>query len=76
MVLRHFVFVLITLTAIEFANADNFLILGDWGGVPIRPYTTEVEEYTAKQMATEAKEKNSKFVVALGKRFTEHFHVE
>lgn len=61
--------VVVVLVTIELTNADNFLVLGDWGGIPIRPYKTEVEECTAKQMATEAKTKESKFVVALGENF-------
>lgn len=50
-------------------RADNFLVLGDWGGLPTVPYTTLVEESTAKQMARTAEEKESKYVIALGDNF-------
>jgi len=57
----------LVLVNIAVANAGNFLVLGDWGGIPVRPYTTTVEESTAKQMSKTAEEKESQFVVALGK---------
>ena len=60
-------FTFFVLANIKAISAGNFLILGDWGGIPINPYRTEVEEYTANQMAMVASEKKSKFVVALGK---------
>ena len=63
-----FLWMLVVMTTFELTNASNFLVLGDWGGVPIRPYTTDIEECTAKQMATEAKAKDSQFVVALSKK--------
>ncbi|XP_066912316.1 tartrate-resistant acid phosphatase type 5-like [Clytia hemisphaerica] len=62
-------FILLICTFIELTNAGNFLILGDWGGIPIRPYTTDIEESTANQMSVTATQKNSKFVIALGDNF-------
>lgn len=47
----------------------NFLVLGDWGGLPLYPYTTEIEEKTSKQMADVAARVNARFVVALGDNF-------
>ena len=48
-------------------NGLNFLVLGDWGGAEVRPYTTDIEEHIAKQMAITAQHTDAKFVVALGK---------
>ena len=45
----------------------NFMVLGDWGGLPTIPYTTDVETSVAKMMAKTAEEMNAQFVVALGK---------
>ena len=55
-------FIILVCTIIGVTNAGNFLILGDWGGIPIRPYTTDIEESTANQMSVTATQKNSKFV--------------
>ena len=62
-------FIILVCTIIGVTNAGNFLILGDWGGIPIRPYTTDIEESTANQMSVTATQKNSKFVIALGTLF-------
>ena len=54
----------------EESEADtglNFLVLGDWGGLPFTPYRTIVEKAVSKAMGTVAENVNAKFVVALGK---------
>lgn len=45
----------------------DFLVLGDWGGLPDQPFTTDIEEHTAKQMSITAHNTSASFVVALGK---------
>ena len=47
----------------------NFLVLGDWGGKPESPYTTDAEREVAEQMGTTAAEVGSLFTMALGDNF-------
>ena len=47
----------------------NFLVLGDWGGLPLSPYRTNIEKSVASGMNVVAKERNTKFQVALGDNF-------
>ena len=65
---------LITLQAVVLArSADddklNFIVLGDWGGQPDPPYTTEAETSIAKVMGDVASSENSQFTLALGDNF-------
>ena len=47
----------------------NFLVLGDWGGQPDPPYTTEAETSIAAVMGSVAARENSQFTLALGDNF-------
>jgi tartrate-resistant acid phosphatase type 5 len=47
----------------------NFLVLGDWGGQPDPPYTTEAETSIAAVMGNVAASEKSKFTLALGDNF-------
>lgn len=47
----------------------NFLVLGDWGGLPTSPYRTYIEKYVAKAMNTIATEHSTQFQLALGDNF-------
>ena len=47
----------------------NFLVLGDWGGKPDPPYTTEAEVSIAKVMGVVAANVKSQFTLALGDNF-------
>lgn len=47
----------------------SFLVLGDWGGQPQYPYTTEAEVELASVMADTATSINSQFTLALGDNF-------
>jgi len=47
----------------------NFLILGDWGGLPTSPYRTSVEKYIAMAMNTVATQRHTQFQIALGDNF-------
>ena len=47
----------------------NFLVLGDWGGSPDPPYTTEAEKSVASVMGNVAASKKSQFTLALGDNF-------
>ena len=51
------------------SGALNFLVIGDWGGLPYSPYTTGVQVANAKMMGLVANQTNSSFVVALGDNF-------
>lgn len=50
----------------------NFLVLGDWGGQPDPPYTTEAETSIAAIMGGVAESENSQFTLALGDNFYDH----
>lgn len=44
----------------------HFFALGDWGGLPISPYTTKVERAIAKEMGNLADSLKPEFILALG----------
>eukprot|EP00794_Sanderia_malayensis_P007543 gene7543-8380_t len=54
---------------IDEAVGLKFLVLGDWGGLPIPPYTTPIETSVASMMAKTAQDIGAEFVVALGDNF-------
>lgn len=47
----------------------NFLVLGDWGGLPFTPYRTFIEKDVAQSMEAMATQYNTSFQVALGDNF-------
>jgi len=47
----------------------NFLILGDWGGLPSSPYRTPTEKHIAAAMNRAAMERRTQFQIALGDNF-------
>ncbi|KAI1884020.1 hypothetical protein AGOR_G00222080 [Albula goreensis] len=47
----------------------RFLALGDWGGLPRAPYSTHIEQTTAREMGLAAQEMGADFVLALGDNF-------
>lgn len=47
----------------------NFLVIGDWGGLPVEPYTTEVEKAIAREMGKFATANDVQFLLALGDNF-------
>lgn len=47
----------------------NFLVIGDWGGQPDKPYYTPAEFDLANVMGKKAKEIGSQFTLALGDNF-------
>lgn len=59
--------VLASLTRSENHDGLNFILIGDWGGMPFFPYRTPVESAVAKQMGKSADETGAQFVVALGR---------
>ncbi|XP_071488281.1 tartrate-resistant acid phosphatase type 5-like [Diadema antillarum] len=52
-------------------NNVTFLVLADWGGIPIWPYFSPFEYAVARQMGKVASRHNAKFVLALGDNFYE-----
>jgi len=50
-------------------NTVRFFALGDWGGLPVFPYRTIVEQNVALYMARRAKELNIHFQLTLGDNF-------
>lgn len=50
-------------------DAVNFIVMGDWGGLPIVPYYSPFEKATASAMAQVAKYNHSKYIFALGDNF-------
>ena len=53
-------------------NDLNVLVMGDWGGIPIPPWSTPAEHETAKYMGEEAAKINASFALALGDNFYEN----
>lgn len=49
----------------------NFLVIADWGGIPIWPYITPDEISVSQQMAAISDDIDSKFVLAFGDNFYE-----
>ena len=47
----------------------NFVVLGDWGGQPEAPYTTDAELEVAEQLGKTAAAVDSQFTMALGDNF-------
>ena len=47
----------------------RFMVIGDWGGQPAYPYTTDAEKEVAAQMGKTAAAIDSQFTVALGDNF-------
>jgi len=47
----------------------NFLVMGDWGGLPFIPYKSTAEVDTATGMGTVSAAENSSYVLALGDNF-------
>ena len=60
----------ISMTAAD-SSALNFLVMGDWGGLPGPIWTTPAEKSTAEAMASEATKINATFALALGDNFYE-----
>ena len=55
------------LLSVTFARSDElrFLILGDWGGMELSPYTTSIER--AVSISETAERLGTHFTIALGK---------
>ncbi|XP_069783759.1 tartrate-resistant acid phosphatase type 5-like isoform X2 [Narcine bancroftii] len=51
------------------SKSVRFLALGDWGGLPFKPYTTPVEKNTAHQMGVVAETMGIDFILSLGDNF-------
>jgi hypothetical protein len=61
------------LSALVSVRGDlNAMVMGDWGGIPIPPWTTPAEQETAKYMDEEVAKINAKFCLALGDNFYEN----
>ena len=48
------------------STSISFVVVGDWGGLPVSPYYTEAQADVNISMNNVAEEINSNFVVALG----------
>ncbi|XP_054748316.2 tartrate-resistant acid phosphatase type 5-like [Lytechinus pictus] len=53
------------------ANNYTFLVLADWGGIPIWPYFSPFQWAVANQMSNTASDHIAKFILALGDNFYE-----
>lgn len=60
-----------TIDGQEMSSTDSlqFFAIGDWGGINITPYTTNVERAIAKEMGKMADRLKPKFILALGDNF-------
>ena len=52
-----------------FSDSLRFIVIGDWGGLPVSPYTTPNEIGVSKEMAKTADQFGSQFTLALGDNF-------
>lgn len=72
-VVQMVVYVLLAASLLCLAKAKNgelnFVVLGDWGGQPEEPYTTDAEREVAEQMGKTAASVGSQFTLALGDNF-------
>ncbi|XP_039254220.2 tartrate-resistant acid phosphatase type 5-like [Styela clava] len=50
-------------------DALNFIVMGDWGGLPVVPYYSPFEKATASAMAQVARYNDSRYIFALGDNF-------
>lgn len=62
---------LLSLTLVR-GDELRFLVIGDWGGIPIWPYTTPYETAVSKGMGKIAKQLGTQFTVALGRKYGFH----
>ena len=57
----------------EYVHSKNgsleFLVIGDWGGLPYFPYRTPIESAVAYRLSLYAAKHNIEFVLALGDNF-------
>ena len=47
----------------------KYIVMGDWGGLPVFPYRTAIEEAVAREMGKIADKLDARFVLALGDNF-------
>ena len=57
------------LTACVYGQSLNWLVIGDWGGLPDFPYRTAIEKAISVKMASVARNISASFVLALGDNF-------
>lgn len=50
-------------------NSTRFFMIGDWGGIPVFPYRTLVEQNIAFYMSSQAKSSDVQFTLAVGDNF-------
>ncbi|XP_069129879.1 tartrate-resistant acid phosphatase type 5-like [Argopecten irradians] len=63
------IFLLVSVQSSWAVDSTRLLVLGDWGGVDVKPYTTLVEVSVAKQMGTLADTYAPQNILALGDNF-------
>jgi len=61
----------IFLLSLSLVRGDElrFLVIGDWGGMPIWPYTTPYETAVSKGMGEIAQQLGTQFTIALGRKY-------
>ena len=64
--------ILLGVTGQSLAAELNFLVMGDWGGIPDFPFTTEEEVATAAGMNLVASQVNARYSLAIGDNFKWH----
>lgn len=55
--------------SVDCSGGLNFLALGDWGGLPLPPYTSPLERNTACSMGAIAKKNSVDWILSLGDNF-------
>ena len=59
---------LLSLTVVR-GDELRFLVIGDWGGIPLWPYTTPYETAVSSGMGKIAQQLGTQFTVALGRKY-------
>ena len=63
------IFIQLLLSPCFAVDSLRFLVMGDWGGLPVHPYKTSIESGTAKGMADLTSRYGTQFNLALGDNF-------
>jgi len=69
MLLAASIVVVVVLSSASADDSLSFLVVGDWGGKNIYPYTTYGQKQVAEQMGKIGDKYNSKFTLGLGDNF-------
>ncbi|KAM4748282.1 tartrate-resistant acid phosphatase type 5 [Rhinophrynus dorsalis] len=70
--MMHFILLTILFTLLPVTQAApslSFLVLGDWGGLPLPPYTTQQQLMVAEEMGKTVANLGANFILSVGDNF-------